>query len=100
MRPPGRRPHEKECLRIVAGNSFALKCEKDVGVPTAGSEQMYQALSSLGVPAELVVYPGEHHSLDRPSFLVDRSRRYLEWMSRYIGDATRVTQESRYRPRS
>ncbi|HEX4648383.1 MAG TPA: S9 family peptidase [Steroidobacteraceae bacterium] len=60
--------------------------DRDFNVPIIGGEQMYQALRTLGVAAELVVYPGEHHSLDRPSFLVDRYRRYLAWMSRYIGE--------------
>ena len=58
---------------------------EDFNVPVVGGEQMYQALRTLGVPAELVVYPGEHHSLDRPSFLVDRYTRYLAWMQKYLG---------------
>jgi dipeptidyl aminopeptidase/acylaminoacyl peptidase len=58
--------------------------DKDFNVPIIGGEQMYQALRTLGVPAQLIVYPGEYHSLDRPSFLVDRYRRYLEWMDRYL----------------
>jgi dipeptidyl aminopeptidase/acylaminoacyl peptidase len=58
--------------------------DKDFNVPVAGGEQMYEALRTLGVPAELVVYPGEYHVLTRPSFLVDRYRRYLEWMDRYV----------------
>jgi len=46
---------------------------------------MYQALRTLGVPAQLIVYPGEYHVLTRPSFLVDRSRRYLDWMDKHLG---------------
>ena len=48
--------------------------DKDFNVPIAGGEQMYQALRTLGVATQLVVYPGEFHVLTRPSFLVDRSR--------------------------
>jgi dipeptidyl aminopeptidase/acylaminoacyl peptidase len=59
--------------------------DKDFNVPIIGGEQMYQALRTLGVPTELVVYPGEHHTLDRPSFLVDRYVRYLDWMGKYLG---------------
>jgi dipeptidyl aminopeptidase/acylaminoacyl peptidase len=58
--------------------------DKDFNVPVAGGEQMYQALRALGVPTQLIVYPDEHHSLTRPSFLVDRYARYLEWMDRYL----------------
>ena len=53
-------------------------------VPIAGSEQMYAALRTLGVPTQLIVYPGETHVLARPSFLVDRWQRYLSWMDRYL----------------
>jgi dipeptidyl aminopeptidase/acylaminoacyl peptidase len=60
--------------------------DKDFNVPVAGGEQMYQALRTLGVPAGLVVYPGEYHVLTRPSFLVDRTQRFLAWMSRYLGE--------------
>ena len=58
----------------------------DFNVPISGSEQLYQALKSLGVPAQLVVYPGEGHVLDRPSFLVDLYRRYLEWMDSHLAE--------------
>jgi dipeptidyl aminopeptidase/acylaminoacyl peptidase len=58
--------------------------DKDYDVPIAGGEQMYQALKTLGVPAQLVVYPGEYHVFTRPSFLIDRSQRYLAWMDRYL----------------
>jgi dipeptidyl aminopeptidase/acylaminoacyl peptidase len=62
--------------------------DKDFNVPIAGGEQMYQALRTLGIPTQLIVYPGEYHVLTRPSFLVDRSARYLAWMENYLG-ATR-----------
>jgi dipeptidyl aminopeptidase/acylaminoacyl peptidase len=61
--------------------------DRDFNVPLAGGEQMYQALRTLGVPAQLIVYPGEYHVLTRPSFLVDRSQRFLDWMDKYLKDA-------------
>ena len=61
--------------------------EKDFNVPIAGGEQMYQALRSLGVPTQLVVYPGESHGLKRPSFRRDRLERYLNWYDRYLKPA-------------
>lgn len=63
--------------------------DKDFNVPVAGGEQMYQALATLGIPTQLVVYPGEYHVLTRPSFLVDRFERYLGWMERYLGDKSK-----------
>jgi dipeptidyl aminopeptidase/acylaminoacyl peptidase len=58
--------------------------ERDFNVPIAGSEQMYQALKSLGVETQLVVYPGQYHSLTVPSYLRDRLQRYLAWWNKYL----------------
>lgn len=57
---------------------------KDFNVPTAGGEQMYQALKSQGVPTELILYPGQFHEFTEPSYLVDRLKRYIAWYDRYL----------------
>lgn len=57
---------------------------EDSNVPPVGSKQMYQALRRLGVPTELVIYPGEYHDLSRPSFRVDRAERYNQWYDRFL----------------
>ena len=57
---------------------------KDFNVPINGGEQMYQALRTLGVPAQLIVYPGQHHVFTRPSFLVDLAHRMSDWLDRYV----------------
>jgi dipeptidyl aminopeptidase/acylaminoacyl peptidase len=58
--------------------------EKDFNVPIVGSEQMYQALKSLGVETQLVVYPGQFHSLGMPSYVKDRFERYLAWYAKFL----------------
>ena len=58
--------------------------EKDFNVPTAGSEQMYQALRTLGIPSELIIYPGQFHGITVPSYQKDRFDRWLEWFGRYL----------------
>jgi dipeptidyl aminopeptidase/acylaminoacyl peptidase len=58
--------------------------DKDFNVPISGGEQMYQALRTLGVPTQLVVYPGQHHVFSRPSFLKDLAERTSAWIDRYI----------------
>jgi dipeptidyl aminopeptidase/acylaminoacyl peptidase len=58
---------------------------KDFNVPVAGGEQMYAALRTLGVPSQLIVYPGQYHLLTRPSYIKDRWQRYLAWYDRYLG---------------
>ena len=58
--------------------------EKDFNVPIAGGEQMYQALRSLGVETELVIYPGQFHGLTTPSYQRDRLQRYLDWFDKHL----------------
>ncbi len=60
----------------------------DMNVPILGGEQMYQALRSLGVPTELVVYPGQFHGFTRPSFIRDRYERWLAWWDKYLKPAS------------
>lgn len=55
-------------------------------MPAAGGEQMYQALKSLGVPTQFVVYPGQHHGIGVPSYQKDRLTRYLDWYGKYLND--------------
>jgi dipeptidyl aminopeptidase/acylaminoacyl peptidase len=69
--------------RIVTPTLF-LCGEKDFNVPLLNSEQMYQALRSLGRETQLVIYPGEYHEIRTPSYRRDRLRRYLDWYGRYL----------------
>ena len=65
--------------------------EKDFNVPIAGGEQMYQALRSLGVDTQLVIYPGQFHGLTMPSYERDRLQRYLNWFNKYLQPAATST---------
>ncbi|MFA5910423.1 MAG: S9 family peptidase [Vicinamibacterales bacterium] len=65
--------------------------EKDFNVPIAGGEQMYQALKSLGVDTQLVIYPGQFHGLTVPSYERDRLQRYLNWFNKYLQPAAAAT---------
>ena len=58
--------------------------EKDFNVPLIGSEQMYQALRSLGVDTQLVIYPNQYHGITIPSYKKDRLERYLAWYDKYL----------------
>jgi dipeptidyl aminopeptidase/acylaminoacyl peptidase len=58
--------------------------EKDFNVPLLNTEQMYQALQSLHVPTELVIYPGQFHGFSTPSYIKDRYARYLSWYNKYL----------------
>ena len=67
----------------------------DFNVPVIGGEQMYQALRSLGVDTRLIVYPGQHHGIGRPSFKVDRLKRYLAWYDQYLKPQTNAATNAR-----
>ncbi|MBP6534077.1 MAG: S9 family peptidase [Arenimonas sp.] len=58
--------------------------ELDYNVPCQGTMQMFQALRSLDVPTQLVVYPDQHHGLTVPSYLEDRLGRQIAWYERYL----------------
>lgn len=58
--------------------------DKDFNVPLVGGEQMYQALRSLGLDTQLVIYPAQYHGITVPSYKVDRLQRYLDWYAKYL----------------
>ena len=64
--------------------------EKDFNVPIVGVEQMYQALRSLRLDTQLVVYPGQFHGLTVPSYQRDRLQRFLAWWGKYLQPAAPV----------
>jgi dipeptidyl aminopeptidase/acylaminoacyl peptidase len=60
--------------------------EKDWNVPLVNSEQMFQALKSIGVDTKLVIYPGAHHGIDAPSYQRDILERMLGWYRKHLGN--------------
>ncbi|MBZ5859127.1 S9 family peptidase [Flavihumibacter profundi] len=61
-----------------------MASQNDFNVPVIGAEQMYQALKTLGVPTELIIYPGQNHGIVVPSYLVDRYKRHIAWFDKYL----------------
>ena len=64
--------------------------DKDFNVPLVGGEQMYQALRSLGIDTQLVIYPNQFHGITVPSYKVDRYQRYLDWYARHLAAAAQT----------
>jgi dipeptidyl aminopeptidase/acylaminoacyl peptidase len=58
--------------------------ERDFNVPVQGGQQMYQALRSLGIDTQMIIYPNEFHGIQRPSYVRDRYERYLSWYDKYL----------------
>jgi dipeptidyl aminopeptidase/acylaminoacyl peptidase len=69
----------------------------DSNVPVIGGEQLYQALKTLEVPTELVVYPNQNHGFTSERFIRDRYERYLAWYDRFLKPAEKaaVSQEDK-----
>ena len=72
----------------IATPTLFMGGDIDWNVPILGSEQMYQAMKTLGRTTELVVYPGEYHGFTVPSHLKDRMERFMAWYNHYVkGDS-------------
>lgn len=69
--------------RITTPTLF-LGGERDFNVPVQGGQQMYEALKSLGIDTELIIYPNSFHGITRPSYVKDRYERYLAWYDKYL----------------
>jgi dipeptidyl aminopeptidase/acylaminoacyl peptidase len=52
--------------------------------PLNQSEQMYLSLRVLGVETGLIVYPGQSHGIEPPSYRTDLLRRYALWFDKYV----------------
>jgi tetratricopeptide (TPR) repeat protein len=69
----------------VATPTLFLCGALDMNVPLLNSEQLYQALRRVGrVETELVIYPGQWHGIETPSYRKDRWERYLAWYDRFL----------------
>jgi dipeptidyl aminopeptidase/acylaminoacyl peptidase len=60
----------------------------DGNCPLPQAMQLYQRLRLLGQKTQLVIYPGEAHTLSRPSHLVDRLERLLGWYAAHLKTAS------------
>ena len=64
--------------------TLLLVGEKDVRVPTAQSVEMLRALRGSGVEAELVVFPGEPHTLRTPRHQLHKVNSEIAWFERHL----------------
>lgn len=71
-------------LEKVTTPLYLIANEQDRNCPLPQVLQAYQRLKLMGQETELVVYPGAAHTLSRPSHLVDRLERLLDWYGRHL----------------
>ena len=64
--------------------TLVLHGDRDSEVPTPQGYEFWHALKALGVPTELVIYPGEGHAIAKPEHQRDIEQRMLGWFDRYV----------------
>lgn len=74
---------------------YLITDEDDGNCPMPQAMQFYQRLRYLGVKTELVVYPGEPHTMAHPAHLVDRLRRLLVWFGAHLSASPSPTSQGR-----
>ncbi|MEO9322040.1 serine hydrolase [Nocardioides sp. C4-1] len=70
----------------VSTPTLVLHGADDLTCPLGQGQQWHTSLRGLGVPTELVVYPGASHAfvlLGRPSHRLDYARRLVEWVEQH-----------------
>lgn len=82
-------------LDKVTAPTLVLCGAADMRVPLLNSEQLYQSLRRRGVETELVIYPGQYHSIETPSYRKDRFVRSLAWYDRLLKPAAAASAAGR-----
>jgi dipeptidyl aminopeptidase/acylaminoacyl peptidase len=73
-------------IKQVRTPTLMLVGERDEECPPPQSREFWHALKTLGVPTQLVIYPGEGHGFSRDSHRRDVLRRTAAWLDRYLKD--------------
>jgi dipeptidyl aminopeptidase/acylaminoacyl peptidase len=71
-------------VRKVRTPTFAYVGERDIECPAPQTQEFWHALKTLGIPASIMIYPGEGHGLRDPEHSADLERRSLAWFDKYL----------------
>ncbi len=74
-------------IKNVKTPTLVVVGERDGECPAPQSFEFWHALKTLGVPTQLVVYPGEGHSFHDARDRVDVLRRTVAWFDQYLGNS-------------
>lgn len=64
--------------------TLVMSTTGDVRVVVTGSYKLYHALRDNGVPTQFVAFPGGGHAPADPVRQLDRDRRWVEWLARWL----------------
>ncbi|MGH7982569.1 MAG: alpha/beta fold hydrolase [Candidatus Udaeobacter sp.] len=71
-------------IKNVKTPTLVIAGERDAECPSAQSYEFWHALKTLGVPTELIIYPGEGHLFIKPEHQVDRMDQTIAWFDKYL----------------
>ncbi len=71
-------------IKQVKTPTLMVAGDRDAEVPVTQSYEYWHALRALGVPSELVIYPGEGHLFQKPANQRDVAQRVAGWFDRWL----------------
>jgi dipeptidyl aminopeptidase/acylaminoacyl peptidase len=71
-------------IKNVKSPALVIVGERDAECPAAQSYEFWHALKTLGVPTQLIVYPGEGHLFLEPKHQADRIDQTVAWFDKYL----------------
>jgi dipeptidyl aminopeptidase/acylaminoacyl peptidase len=71
-------------IKNVKTPTLVIVGERDAECPASQSYEFWHALKTLGVPTQLVIYPGEGHLFLEPKHQADRLERTVGWFDNYL----------------
>jgi dipeptidyl aminopeptidase/acylaminoacyl peptidase len=71
-------------IKNVKTPTLVIVGERDAECPSSQSYEFWHALKTLGVPAQLIIYPGEGHLFLDPKNQADRLEKTVGWFDKYL----------------
>jgi len=71
-------------IKNVKTPTLVIVGERDAECPDSQSYEFWHALKTLGVPTQLIIYPGEGHMFIKPEHQVDRLEQTVGWFDKYL----------------
>ena len=71
-------------IKKVKTPTLVIVGEHDAECPAPQSYEFWHALKTLGVPTQLIIYPGEGHMFVKPEHQSDRLDQTVGWFDKYL----------------
>ena len=71
-------------IKKVKTPTLVIVGERDAECPAPQSYEFWHALKALGVPTQLIIYPGEGHLFIKPENQNDRLDQTVAWFDKYL----------------